>query len=250
MNIILQKNRSLGLKSIFMSISFSLYQLQKIDSQIQESEKQLAAIRKEMESDPVVAEALKILQTSQDAFLKIKGEIDYINQEIHQRKVKIEQSESALYSGNEKNPKMLQDLQTEIGSLKNQIVDFENELLDKLIEQDTAELTLRNKKLEFDVQNTKFYSVKAQLTSERDNLLKKIDRLKVERDTAVTQITSDYLREYERLAASKQGIAVGTIMDDSCSVCGTTFTPAQCQSAKSQSALFYCPTCHRIIYGD
>ncbi len=233
-----------------MSISFSLYQLQKIDSQIQESEKRLAMIQTEMESDLVVTEALKILQISQDAFLKIKEEVDHINQEIHQRKVKIEQSESALYSGNEKNPKMLQDLQTEIGSLKKQIMGFENELLDKLIEQDTAEQTLKKRKSEFDAQNTKLNSVKSLLTSEIDNLLKINERLKIERITAVTQIPSDYLREYEKLAASKQGIAVGTIMDDSCSVCGTTFTPAQCQSARSQSAFFYCPTCHRIIYGD
>lgn len=233
-----------------MSISFSLYQLQKIDSQIQASEKRLATIQTEMESNPVVAEALKILQTSQDAFLKIKEQVDQINQEIHQRKVKIEQSESALYSGNEKNPKMLQDLQTEIGLLKKQIMDFENELLDKLIEQDAAEETLRNKKSEFDTQNTKFNSDKSLLISERDNLLQKIERLKIERITAVTQIPPDYLREYERLAASKQGIAIGIIIDDSCSVCGTTFTPAQCQSARSQSAFFYCPTCHRIIYGD
>ena len=233
-----------------MSISFSLYQLQKIDSQIQESERRLAAIQNEMESDPAVAEAFNIFQLSQNAFSKIIKEVDQINQEIHQRKVKIEQSESALYSGNEKNPKMLQDLQTEIGSLKKQNIDFENELLDKLIEQDTAEQTLKNKKLEFDAQNTKFNSVKSLLTSERNNLLQKIERLKIERVTAVMQIPSDYLREYERLAAGKQGIAVGTIMDDSCSVCGTTFTPAQCQSARSQSAFFYCPTCHRIIYGD
>lgn len=233
-----------------MSISYSLYQLQKIDSQIQESEKRLAEIQKEMESDPIVAEALKIFKACQDALLKIKGDVDRINQEIHQRKVKIEQSDSALYSGNEKNPKMLQDLQTEIGTLKKQIMDFENELLDKLIEQDTAELTLKNKKSEFEAENTKFNSVKSLLTSERDKLLQRIERLKIERVTAVTQIPSDYLQEYERLVAIKQGIAVGTIMDDSCSVCGATFTPAQCQSAKSQSAFFYCPTCHRIIYGD
>jgi predicted nucleic acid-binding Zn-ribbon protein len=104
--------------------------------------------------------------------------------------------------------------------------------------------------MEFDVLNTKFNSAKSILTSERDNLLQKNERLKTERNTAITQISSDNLREYERLATSKQGIAIGRIIENSCSVCGTTFTPAQCQSAKSQSAFFYCPTCHRIIYGD
>jgi uncharacterized protein len=233
-----------------MSISFSLYQLQKIDSQIKECENRMEAISMEMENNPEITEAFKIQKISHDAFLKIKEEVDHYYQEIHQRKVKIEQSESALYSGNEKNPKLLQDLQAEISSLKQQIIDFENILLDKLIEQDAADKTLSSKKIELDALNTKFNSTKAVLTSERDNLLKRIERLKTERITAITQISPDHLREYERLATSKQGIAIGSIIDNSCSVCGSTFTPAQCQSAKSQSLLFFCPTCHRIIYGD
>lgn len=233
-----------------MSLSFSLYQLQKIDSQIQESEKRLASIIEEMENNLIVADALKNLQASRDVYLRKKGEVDHIKQEIFKRKLKIEQSESMLYSGNERNPKVLQNLQTEIGLLKKQIMNYENELLERLFELDNAEQILQNKKDEFSEVDTKFNSAKSLLASEKDKLEQKVMRLKIERDTVITQISPDYLQEYERLAASKQGIAIGIIMDDSCSVCGTTFTPAQCQLARSHSAFFYCPTCHRIIYGD
>lgn len=144
---------------------------------------------------------------------------------------------------------MLQDLQTEIDILKRQKNELESELLDKLMELEKNEHDLDNKKSVFQSVETRINSLKALLTSERDNLIQKIKRLETERLTAKTQISPDYQKEYAGLISTKQGIAVGTIQDNSCSACGTTFTPSQCQTARSQNDLFHCPTCHRIIYG-
>jgi predicted nucleic acid-binding Zn-ribbon protein len=46
--------------------------------------------------------------------------------EVGRQKVKIEQSESNLYSGNVKNPKELQDLQNEIAALKRYLITLED----------------------------------------------------------------------------------------------------------------------------
>jgi uncharacterized protein len=232
-----------------MSITFSLYQLQRIDSQIFECEKRISIIQNEMEGNPEIKQALVQLEESQEDFNKITKLIEGINQLINQKKIKIEQSDSNLYGGKEKNPKMLQDLQTEIGILKKQQIDLENELLEKMLEGEKAEQEMNQKKASFQTAETKFNTSKSLLISERENLIQKIKRLKTERQAAASQIPSVYLKEYEHLISIKQGIAVGTVQENSCSICGTTFTPSQCQASRSQNEIFYCPTCHRIIYG-
>jgi uncharacterized protein len=233
-----------------MSISFSLYQLQKIDSQIMESEKRLSSIIVEMQGNPEIMQAKKDLEDWQSKNDTVAATIDGINQSIIQKRIKIEQSEASLYGGKEQNPKILQDLQKEIGILKVQLNDLNDKLFEKMIEMEKVEHELLDKNNFYKQVEIRFNSLKSLLTSEQGNLTQRINRLKIERQTAITQIPAAYSQEYEKLKAGKQGLAIASLQDNSCSACGTTFTPSQCQSSRSQTELFYCPTCHRIIYGE
>jgi uncharacterized protein len=233
-----------------MSTAFNLYQLQIIDSQILENEKRILAIQNEIEFNPEMVAATKTVKLAEETCVKIGNAINEINVFISQKKVKSEQSESSLYSGNEKNPKVLQDFQLEIGLLKKQINDLENQLFELLLEDEKAQKLLEQAKLDFHLLDTKFNTTKSILTSEKASLQQTINRLKTERETAISQISPKHQEEYKKLATNKQGIAISTILDGTCSVCGNTFTPAQCQSVRSQKEFFYCPSCHRIVYGD
>jgi predicted nucleic acid-binding Zn-ribbon protein len=66
----------------------------------------------------------------------------------------------------------------------------------------------------------------------------------------VSQVGDDLLSLYDALRSKKKGIAVSKIEDQMCSVCGSTLTPAECQSAKSRIDIISCPTCGRILYAD
>ncbi len=232
-----------------MNISFNLYQLQKIDSKIAERIQRLATIEKEIEGNPelrkarlAVAEALNLLDHSIQ-------QLDEINHRVETKKIKIDQSESALYNGTEKNPKVLQDLQKEIAFLKNNLLELNDELLEKMILRENSEIEFNKVKEILHIEETKFNSIKALLTSEKDNIEISINRLTVERKANTEQISLVYIKEYELLIENKKGIAVATLQDNSCSACGTTFTPSQCQASHSQAEIFHCPTCHRIVYG-
>jgi uncharacterized protein len=232
-----------------MNISFNLYQLQRIDSQIAERYQRLIMIEKEMGGSPElkkaridVSEALNLLDHSNQEF-------EEINHKVETKKIKIDQSESSLYKGTEKNPKVLQDLQKEITFLKQNLLDLNDELLEKMITRENSEVEYRKVQEKLQIEETTFNSIKAILTSEKENIEILINRLAVERKANIEQIPMVYLKEYESLIENKKGIAVATLQDNSCSVCGTTFTPSQCQASHSQAEIFHCPTCHRIVYG-
>ena len=232
-----------------MNISFNLYQLQKIDSQIAECNQRLTAIEKEIEGNPELIRARQESEESLNQLNNSKKELDEINHKVEVKKIKIEQSEASLYSGAEKNPKSLQDLQTEIAMLKKQLLDLNDALLENMILCENSENTYRKSIGLLHSEETKFNSSKALLTSEINTLEILINRLGVERKANFEQISTAYIKEYEFLIKSKQGIAVATLQDNSCSVCGTTFTPSQCQTSHSQVEIYHCPTCHRIVYG-
>ena len=232
-----------------MNISFNLYQLQKIDSQLAACNQRLSAIEKEKEGSPELKQARQVVEESTILFNNSKKELDEINQNVELKKIKIEQSESSLYSGTEKNPKILQDLQTEIAMLKKQLLALNKDLLEKMILYEKSEELLNKSKNKLNTEETNFNSINALLTSEINTIEILINKLSIERKANIEQIPVVYVREYETLIKSKQGIAVATLQENTCSVCGTTFTPSQCQASHSQVEIFHCPTCHRIVYG-
>ena len=232
-----------------MNISFNLYQLQKIDSQIAECNHRLTVIEKEMEGSPELKRARQEVEESLNQLNDSKKELDKINRKVEGKKIKIEQSEASLYSGTEKNPKILQDLQTEIAMLKKQLLELNDALLENMILCENLEISTNNSKELLHSEETKYNSSKAILTSEINTLEILINRLGVERKANFEQISKAYINEYESLIVSKQGIAVATLQDNSCSVCGSTFTPSQCQASHSQEEIYHCPSCHRIVYG-
>ncbi len=232
-----------------MNISFNLYQLQKIDSQLTACNQRLSAIEKEKEGSLELKQARQVVEESTILFNNLKKELDGINQNVELKKIKIEQSESSLYSGTEKNPKILQDLQSEIAMLKKQLLVLNDDLLEKMILYEKSEELLNKSKNKLNAEETNFNSINALLTSEINAIEILINKLGVERKANIEQIPVVYIREYETLMKSKQGIAVATLQENTCSVCGTTFTPSQCQASHSQVEIFHCPTCHRIVYG-
>jgi len=180
----------------------------------------------------------------------LKIEMSRIEDNLLNRRNKLEQSESSLYSGTIKNPKELQDLQKEIAFIQSNIADLEDEQLELMVKIESQEEALslsldRLKAAELDHLNNN-----ALLIEEKQELLTNHQHLFKERELVVSQVGDDLLSLYDALRSKKKGIAVSKIEDQMCSVCGSTLTPAECQSAKSRIDIISCPTCGRILYAD
>jgi len=82
-----------------------------------------------------------------------------------------------------------------------------------------------------------------------DKNLDSLSKLNTERRAILNQLSVEIIAQYEKLRTAKQGLAVALLEDNSCSVCGSTFSPSEGQAARTSTNLFFCPTCQRIIYG-
>lgn len=228
--------------------SFHLFQLQKIDTKIDALTKRLNEIERMRNDNSFRMEIEKSLSSINATYSEQKMNYDVIEEKVLAKKLKIEQTESSLYGGLVKNPKELQDLQTEIKLLKQSMATLEDNQLQQLVDMESTEeqvKTVENALKDFDaklaIELSSFFTEESEKKVEKERLLQ-------ERKAVLDQVNPEFLSTYQTLRKTKNGIAVAAIEDGSCQVCGSTLTPADCQMAKSPSHMATCMSCGRILY--
>lgn len=234
--------------NFFMSVSFHLFQLQKIDSQIDNNQKIIKVLEERISSDKTVTESEKLFFEIQQRCILLKNEIQDYELEIGRKKIKIEQSESALYGGKVSNSKELVSLQDEIRLHKAHIGEIEEAILQKMTDLEKCDEIL--KQADKDLSNTKAISISniAEKKGEQQKLQSEIEHLQVERKVVTQQIEKSILQTYENIRIKKKGIAVSNAVDQTCGSCGSEITPAEWQIARTSTQILLCRTCGRILY--
>jgi len=233
-----------------MNTGFQLFQLQQIDSAIANSHARISEIEYLIQDQGETEKLLKRIAEMESDLRQKKTDYDLLSHEIQSKKNKKSQSESTLYAGKIQNPKELQDLQLEISSLSQAITKMEDELLEKMIDLDESQEEvqkihnlLAETKMEQNARNSK-------LLGEKKELERAVINFSLKKEPIVQKIPENDLALYHRLLKSKNGVAVGKLLDNSCSSCGASLTASQCQQARSPGNLFFCPNCGRIVYGS
>ena len=233
-----------------MNTQFHLYQLQIIDSKISVLENRLTEIARILKNDPVLITAKSNLETAARVLESSKNNLQIMESKIQEKRNKQEQSESSLYGGKIKNPKELQDLQKEVASIKTSISSLEEDQLNLMLNVEENENRYGFLEQAFQTASKANFENNILLNSESDEILKDKNRLQTERILLFNQVPDDIAVTYENLRKRKGGVAVAKVEDQTCSLCGSSLTPSECQSAKSPSVLFFCPSCGRILYAD
>jgi predicted nucleic acid-binding Zn-ribbon protein len=233
-----------------MSAALGLYRLQQVDSQIDQIQARLEAIRRILENDAALRAATEGFAATEEKHREAERALKLSESEVEKQRIKIEQTESSLYGGKVQNPKELQDLQKDVASLKRHFQTLEERELEAMIAAEETEKDLQKAKADLERVRSNLKTQNQDLTSESETLRRNLERLSSERQAVVTDIAGQALGMYDQLRKQKRGLAITTIADNSCEACGTTLTASQQQTARSTSQLFHCPTCGRILYAN
>lgn len=230
-----------------MNQSFNLFQLQKIDTQIDQIDarlKEIAALLLANEhikvAEQKVLESKKVLEQGRQSVRKKEEEIKTL-------RIKKEFSEASLYGGKISNPKELKDIQNEIASINKRISGLEDLQLETMIEVEQSEKNLQADELSLAQKQADFIQQNSKLLGEQTHLKTQKDRFQSERNIPLSAISSENLAVYQKLRIQKRGIAIVRVEDGACTACGTTLRPEEIQSAKSPTQIVFC-SCGRIIY--
>ena len=233
---------------ISMNQSAHLYQLQKIDQEIDRIHQRTKEIDALLQNNEKLLGAERKISEAKKRTHQSRQELRAIEDEVKSVTLRKEQSESSLYSGKIKNPKELQDLENEIALFKKRILTLEDAQLEKMIQSESFELEEDEASVEYLKIQADCIGQNAELKGEKENLENKLTRLSLEREATLRSIDAKNLITYNNLRQTKRGIAVAVIQETSCTACGASLRPAEIQSANSPNAMFFCSSCGRILF--
>jgi predicted nucleic acid-binding Zn-ribbon protein len=231
-----------------MNQAFHLYRLQQIDIQLDQVEAGLAEINRLLSGDEAIRQAQQSLESAEKTLQKHHQSLKQLEFTVHEQQMKIAQSEASLYSGRIHNPKELQDIQKEIASLKKHLAAFEDQQLEAMLAVEESEGQEKSAQTALLQAQAAFAEKSSGWLGQKEQLSRSLDRLKAERAPALSPVTKESLQVYEILRKRKSGVAVTTVRDGSCSVCGATIRPSELQAARVAQVLVYCTSCGRILY--
>jgi hypothetical protein len=233
-----------------MNQTLSLYRLQQTDSQINRAQARLQAIQKILNDDETLRLASAQAEVAEKNRLAAERALRQAEDTVRDQHIKIEQTESSLYSGSVHNPKELQDLQNGIAALKRHLATLEDRQLEAMLACEEVESAYQAAQAERRATQTRLNEQNRSLSQEQASLQKEIAKLEAERQAIANAIPAQFIEIYNQLRQQRGGVAIAAISDNACDACGSGLTPAEQQAARSATQIARCPSCGRILYGS
>jgi hypothetical protein len=138
-------------------------------------------------------------------------------------------------------------IQSEIESLSRRKDELEDTELAILAELEQAQAILKEISSRRDQINSAMAQLQATIQAKVDDLKARGRKLTADRQILVEKISADVLAAYELLA--KRQIAVGQVLDRSCSACrmGLTASAIDALSSLGEDEIGYCPECQAMM---
>jgi uncharacterized protein len=231
-----------------MSQISNLYRLQQIDSQLDNINSKLLSIEKVLDDNSTILAAQQTLTDAEESHKLSSKKLRDAENKSSDTRIKIELAEASLYGGKIQNPKELQEIQSEVASLKRLLTTLDDKQLDTMMEVEETEAFLIKSKERIIESQKKQIERNAVLDGEKTKLLSEVDRLESERKVVLPTILSSDHSMYEQLRKSRNGVAVAKIISRACNACGTTLTAALVQATQSTGQIIRCPNCGRFLY--
>ena len=232
-----------------MSRVSGLYRLQEIDLESNRLKGRLEEIRDTLEDSAEIEQLRADLGTKDSAMVTIRLDAKRAENEVEDQRIKIQNTEQALYGGSVSDPRELEDLQMESDSLKRHLETLEDRYLEVMLQQDETESVLAESSASLEAAEARQASLHTELNSEREGVGDRLANLEAEREVALGSISEQDLETYEGLRTRLNGVAVVVLNGDSCGACGLTLSASSRQLVGSGDELIRCIQCSRILYG-
>ncbi len=228
----------------------ALYELQKIDSQIDEINKVKGELPLEVED---LEDEIAGLQTR---IANINAEIEELNNLTKQRKREIDQAQIqiAKYTEQQNNvrnnrefdaiSKEIEYQQLEITLAEKRLKEYAGAIKAKKASLETTDAVLAERNVDLTAKKNELESIEGETAAQ-------IDELTAQGDMAKSKIDERLLSAYNRIRSKvHNGLAVVTVKRDACSGCFNRIPPQRQSDIRQGKKLIVCEYCGRILVPD
>lgn len=225
----------------------ALFHLQQIDLRLLRNQKRLKEIADALTNRAAIDAAQTQVERTQDKLKPLHARQQNLELEIQSNSQKAKSTEDRLYSGNVKNPKELQDMQHEIGSLKKRNDELEDLLLEQMVTVEDAEAELDAFKADLEHVTAEWESQHSDLLQEQAQLETDSQSALEARKQALQKVEPPSLQLYNEMKGKKANQPIAALQGQSCSVCGMEQTLTIQQDVRHGQGLVTCSNCGRIL---
>ena len=225
-----------------------LFDLDTTDDEIERHVKALSKIDIDLKDNARILETKRAIEKIGNIFSTQDTKRKDLELIFETTQSKVTSTESKLYGGTIRNPKELEDLQSELNSLKDR---QSNEEDSYLIAMEQAEDTGQKlTKLEDMLRNLEkvWDQDQIRLNEEKNNSTTSLVELRSKRESISTNIDQISLSLYSRVRNQRNGTAVARVERGICQGCNITLPTKPVQQAKNQDRPMQCPSCSRLLY--
>jgi len=225
----------------------ALYELQKIDSQIDEINKVKGELPEEVED---IEDEIAGLNTRVE---KINAEIEELNTLTKQRRREIDQAQMQIAKYNEqlaniRNNREFDAITKEVEYQELEIEHAEKRLKEYATIGKAKKLSLEQTEATIAERMIDLTAKKAELDSIESETADQVNALAAQAEKAKTKIDERLLTAYDRIRSKvHNGLAVVTVQRDACSGCFNRIPPQRQVEVRQGKKLIVCEYCGRIL---
>lgn len=231
-----------------MSKASTLYELQKLDLEIEAREKDLAQVIERLGDDSALQERREALAEVRSDAKALEKRRQSLHTQASDLQGKIVPVEKKLYGGQVKIPKELVALQQDVEMLKGQRRQLEDAELEVMLQLDEAQRQEREGARELREMERQWDVEQKGLSSARDTLSAELEALRGQREALAGQVDPVSLDTYQRIRTNKQGLAVASLERGTCLGCRINVPSIEVQRARSGRELVLCQSCGRVLF--
>lgn len=224
-----------------------LYRLQTLDLNIAKLRNRLKQIDQLLGNDEAVLSAASQLETAQATYKPLHARATELDLELKGVTAKIGETDTELYSGNQSNPKALQELQEESNALKRREASLQEQLLGVMMEVDAASASIAQAQTTLTHTRDEAKTRSVDLLAEKDKLTADLASVETKRRDHLAKIDPTALKIYDGLRSRMKGSPVAVLGPDGCSYCHVEQTSIVNQQVRMGRQIVYCESCGRIL---
>lgn len=225
----------------------SLYQLQNLDQELENSQRRISEIQASLGETAALLQARQAVTGAEEEHREWMTKARDLELEIDGLSSKIAACEKRLYSGSVTNPKELSDMQEEIASLKRRRGVLEDELLEAMVYGEEAQTTLEACRTTLASTEAHWEADQAALEQELSELEARSETVREERGRTRQIIADDDLALYDKIRARYGSVTAVTLRDGVCGFCAVAPSSTKLGRLRSGRELLTCGNCGRIL---
>jgi len=224
-----------------------LVQLQKIDSEIYALNDEKKAKPEEIKTiEASFEEKKKNLAALEKASLDLQKQKKDKELELGTKEESTKKLQSQLYSL--KTNKEYQTMLQQIEDSKADASIIEDKILECLEKMDKAKADVDQEKKKLQEEEKAFSAQKGQVETRIKEIDGRLAQLDTERKKIIPEVDPKILAQYDRILASREGLAIVGADNNSCHGCNMFVPPQVINLIKMYERLITCEICNRILY--